>query len=77
MEHKNFVSSFKNVMKQRPEIIKRIRYLCIRFLLVLFLAISYCLLGGILFKAIEGDQEANYKCGKSVFLVRLFFVPNA
>ena len=72
MEHKSFASNFKNVTKQRPEIIKRVRYLCIRFLLILFLAISYCLFGGILFKSLEGDQEANYKCGKSVFLLRSF-----
>ena len=70
MEHKNFASTFKNVMKQRPEIIKRIRYLCIRFLIILFLAISYCLFGGILFKSLEGDQEANYKCGELGFLLR-------
>ena len=77
MENKNVTSTFdeyslyKNVMKQRPEIIKRIRYLCIRFLLVLFLAISYCLFGGILFKSLEGDQEANYKCGESVFFIKI------
>ena len=63
MEKKTLSSSFKNVITKYPEIPKRIRYLCIRCLLVFFLAISYCILGGVLFKFIEGDQEAEYKCG--------------
>ena len=64
MGSKTLSCSFRNVIAQYPEIPKRIRYLCIRCLLVFFLAISYCILGAVLFKFIEGDQEAEYKCGK-------------
>ena len=64
MGRKTLSCSFKNVIAQYPEIPKRIRYLCIRCLLLFFLAISYCILGAVCFKFIEGDQEAEYKCGK-------------
>ena len=64
MGRKTLYCSCKKVIAQYPEIPKRIRYLCIRCLLVFFLAISYCILGAVLFKFIEGDQEAEYKCGK-------------
>ena len=71
MGHKGFVLTFKNAMKNQPQIAKQTRYLCIRFLLVLFLAISYCIFGGILFKIMEGDQEASYKCGKLILMIIL------
>lgn len=71
MGRKTLSCSFKNVIAQYPDIPKRIRYLCIRCLLVFFLAISYCILGAVLFKFIEGDQEAEYKCGKFAKLTNL------
>ena len=67
MERKEFASTFKTILKEQPEIGKRTRYLCIRFLLVLFFAISYSTFGGIVMKYVEGDQDASVKCGRACY----------
>ena len=59
-----FALRFGTMMRKRPDVGKQLRYLTIRCLLAFFLTISYCVLGGLVFKFVEGDHEATYTCGK-------------
>lgn len=57
---------FEMMIRKRPDVGKQLRYLTIRCLLAFFLTISYCVLGGLVFKFVEGDQEATYTCGRCI-----------
>ena len=74
MSKNNLSGALKYISEKHPEFAKHLRYLFIRFLLSFFLAISYCVFGGIIFRFLEGGQEADFKCGKVIMIIEILYL---
>ena len=74
MSKNNLSGTLKYISEKHPEFAKHLRYLFIRFLLSFFLAISYCVFGGIIFRSLEGGQEADFKCGKVIMIIGIAYL---
>ena len=74
MSKNNFSETLKYISEKHPEFAKHLRYLFIRFLLSFFVAISYCVFGGIIFRFLEGGQEADFKCGKVIMIIEILYM---
>ena len=77
MSKNNLSGTLKYISEKHPEFAKHLRYLFIRFLLSFFLAISYCVFGGIIFRFLEGGQEADFKCGKVIMIIEILYLQNS